>query len=37
MRERRRREKMGIPIDDETWRQIVGTAYQYGLKIPAPE
>jgi len=35
VRERERREKNGIPVDDETWRQIVETTARYGLKIPS--
>ena len=31
-RERARRETHGIPIDDETWRQISETAKQYGIE-----
>lgn len=35
-RERIRREKAGISIDPETWRQITETAIQYSVPIPAP-
>jgi uncharacterized oxidoreductase len=31
-RERQRRERDGIPVDDETWRQIRETAERYGVK-----
>jgi len=31
-RERERRERDGIPVDDETWRQIRETADRYGVK-----
>ena len=31
-RERARREKNGIPVDDETWRQIRETGQRYGVK-----
>jgi len=30
-RERARRETQGIPVDDETWRQITETAERYGI------
>ena len=30
-RERERREREGIPVDDETWRQITETAGRYGV------
>jgi uncharacterized oxidoreductase len=33
-RERERRERDGIPLDEESWRQIRGTAARYGVKIP---
>jgi LDH2 family malate/lactate/ureidoglycolate dehydrogenase len=36
-RERERREKNGIPIDEETWRQITETAVRYGVKLDEPE
>jgi len=36
-RERERRTKMGIPVDDETWRQIAQTAGRYGVPVPAAE
>lgn len=32
-RERERRERDGIPVDDETWRQIQQTAERYGVKL----
>ncbi len=32
-RERARREKNGIPMDDETWRQIRETGERYGVKM----
>jgi uncharacterized oxidoreductase len=32
-RERERREREGIPVDEETWRQIRNTAERYGIKI----
>ena len=32
-RERDRREKNGIPVDDETWRQIQETATKYGVSV----
>ena len=32
-RERERRERDGIPVDDETWRQIEETAKHYGVKV----
>lgn len=35
-RERERREKNGIPVDDETWRQITQTAGRYSVKIDLP-
>jgi len=31
-RERARREAHGIPVDDETWRQIAETAQRYGIE-----
>ncbi len=30
-KKRKRREKEGIPVDDETWRQILETAKRYGV------
>ena len=33
-RERTRREKDGIPVDVETWRQITETAGRYGVAVP---
>ena len=33
-RERARRAKEGIPIADETWRQITETASRYGIEAP---
>jgi len=33
-RERERRERDGIPVDEESWRQIRETAVRYGVKIP---
>ncbi|MFN8006720.1 MAG: Ldh family oxidoreductase [Terriglobia bacterium] len=32
--ERAKRLKAGIPIDDETWRQITEVAHNYGVQIP---
>lgn len=32
-RERERRERDGIPVDEETWRQIRETAERYGVKV----
>jgi uncharacterized oxidoreductase len=32
-KERARREREGIPVDDETWRQIRQTAERYGVKV----
>lgn len=33
-RERERREREGIPVDDQTWRQICETATRYGVSTP---
>jgi hydroxycarboxylate dehydrogenase B len=33
LKERARREKDGIPVDDETWRQIRQNAEHYGVKV----
>lgn len=32
-RERARREREGIPVDDETWRQMKGAAARYGVTV----
>ena len=32
--EKARREKSGIPIDNETWKQIAAVAQRYGIKVP---
>ncbi len=32
-RERERRERDGIPVDDETWRQIRETAERYRVSV----
>ena len=32
-RERIKRERDGISVDDETWRQIRGTGERYGVKM----
>lgn len=37
IREQEHREKTGIPVDDETWRQIVEITERYGLKIGRPD
>jgi uncharacterized oxidoreductase len=36
IRERERRRSDGIPIDDETWRQIVEVVDRYGLTVSTP-
>ena len=33
-RERERREREGISVDEETWRQICRTGERYGVKMP---
>jgi uncharacterized oxidoreductase len=33
LKERARREREGIPVDDGTWRQIQETARRYGVKV----
>ena len=37
IRESERRERNGIPVDEETWRQIVSTAKRYNLTISQPD
>jgi LDH2 family malate/lactate/ureidoglycolate dehydrogenase len=32
--ERERRERDGVPVDEESWRQIRETAERYGVKVP---
>jgi LDH2 family malate/lactate/ureidoglycolate dehydrogenase len=29
------REQEGVPVDDETWRQIVEVARKYGVTAPS--
>jgi len=33
-REKAKRQEAGIPIDDETWRQIAEVAHNYGVQLP---